>query len=87
LHDQDARHSMTGNLRVTGSQFTVWFGDGKDTWVITSSIYVVVDSVAGNGQNEKHSRLIIRGINREERIHWPIRDGDLKVCRVVITPT
>jgi hypothetical protein len=40
---------MTGDLTLT-----VLFGDAKDTWVITSSIYVVVDSIEGsNGQNDE----------------------------------
>ena len=45
---------MTGKLTVSAPQFTVLCGDGKDTWVITSSIYVVVDSIeVGNGQNDE----------------------------------
>ena len=54
MQDRDARHSMTGELTVSEPQFTVLFGDGKDTWVITSSIYVAVDSIeGGNEQNDE----------------------------------
>jgi len=45
---------MTGDLTVFEPQFTVLFGDGKDTWVITSSINVAVDSIeGGNEQNNE----------------------------------
>lgn len=67
MQDQGVRHCMIGEL-IVSEQFTIPFGDGEDMWVITSSIYVVVDSIeGGNDQNGRHSRPIIRGVNKENK--------------------